>query len=182
VKKGAGELDGVQFEEVVYEGYAAGGIGVIVEVLTDNKNRTAAEVRHIFTKHGSGFAQPGAVSRGFHRKGQIFVDASSVAEDKLMDVVLEAGAEDMKKDGDQFEILTDPAAFANVTEALDRAGIKTLSAEVSLVPDVYIPVADKSVADAVMKFVSELEDNDDVRGVATNMDVDESVLKDLEEE
>ena len=118
IKKGTGEMEGVTFEEVVYEGYASGGVALIVEALTDNKNRAASEIRHIFTKHGSSFAQQGAVSRGFQRKGQIFIDASTVDEDMLMGVVLEAGAEDMKKDGDQFEVLVDPSSFTGVTEAL----------------------------------------------------------------
>jgi YebC/PmpR family DNA-binding regulatory protein len=182
IKKGTGEIEGARFEEVVYEGYAAGGIALVVTALTDNKNRAASEIRHIFTKHNSSFAGQGSVSRGFQRKGQIFVDASSVDEDRLMGVVLEAGAEDMRRDGDQFEILTDPSSFSEVTQALEDAEIATLSAEVSLVPAAYIPVADKSVASSVLKFVAELEDNDEVQGVYTNMDVDDGVLKELEAE
>ena len=180
IKKGAGELEGAVFEEIVYEGYAGGGIGLIVEVLTDNKNRAAAEVRHTFNKHGSSFAAPGSVSRGFQRKGQIFVEAKSADEDKLMALVLDAGADDLKQAGDQFEILTDPAAFADVAQALEKAGFKPTSAEVSLVPQTYVPVADKALATSVLKFVSELEDNDDVKNVYTNMDVDENTLKELD--
>ncbi len=180
IKKGAGELGGAMFEEVIYEGFVSGGIGLVVELLTDNKNRSAAEVRHIFTKHGSNFAVQGSVSRGFVRKGQIFVDAAAVEEDKLMDIILNAGGEDMKKDGDQYEILTDPSSFVGVSEALEKAGVKCLSAQVSLVPFTYVPVKDKAVAAAVMRFVSELEDHDDVQNVYTNMDVDESILEDLE--
>ena len=180
IKKGTGELEGVTYEEVTYEGYAAGGIGIIVKALTDNKNRAAAEIRHIFTRHGSNFAVSGAVSRGFERKGQIFVDASVVAEDKLMDVVLNAGADDMKNDGDQFEILTAPAAFNDVTAALEKAGIATLSAEVGMVPQIYAPVKDKSVAQTVQKFLDDLEDNEDVQNVYTNMDLDDSIAKELE--
>lgn len=179
IKKGTGEIEGVSFEEVVYECYAAGGVALVVKVLTDNKNRAASEIRHIFTKHGSNFAPRGSVSRGFQRKGQIFIDALTVEEEKLMDVILEAGAEDMKRDGEQFEILTDPANFMRVTEALEKTEIKTLGAEISLVPMTYVPIADKAVASSVLKFVTELEDNDDVQNVYTNMDVDDEILKEL---
>jgi len=179
IKKGAGELEGVSFEEVVYEGYATGGVALVVIALTDNKNRAASEIRHIFTKHGSNFAAQGSVTRGFERKGQIFVDASVVEEDRLMDVILEAGAEDMKRDGEQFEVLTDPGAFTDVNEALERAEISALGAEVALVPASYVRVADKRAASSVLKFVSELEDNDDVQNVYTNMDIDDETLKQL---
>lgn len=180
IKRGMGEIEGATYEEVVYECYTAGGVALVAEVLTDNKNRAAAEIRHVFLKHGSSFAGQGSVSRGFQRKGQIFVDATTVEEDRLVDIVLEAGAEDMKKDGEQFEILTDPASFAEVTEALEKSGVKTLSAEVALVPMTYIPVTDKAIASSVFKFVADLEDNDDIQSVHTNMDIDDDVLKELE--
>ncbi len=182
IKKGSGELEGAVFEEVVYEGYAGGGVGLIVQALTDNKNRAAAEIRHVFTKHGSSFAQQGSVSRGFHRKGQIFVDAEGVNEDELMGVVLEAGAEDMTREGDQFEILTDPNTFADVTEALEAAGIATLSADVSLVSETLVPVNDKATAASIMRFIEALEDNDDVQNVYSNMDVDEAIMQELNDE
>jgi len=181
VKKGAGEIEGVVFEEVSYEGFAAGGVALIVKGLTDNKNRAASEIRHIFTKHGSSFAVQGAVSRGFQRKGQIIVDAATVAEDKLMEIVLNAGAEDMANYGSQFEVLTDPASFSAVVDALEKAGIKTLSAEISMVPSAEVPVADKNVAASVMRFVNDLEDNDDVQNVYTNMDVDEKIMAELDQ-
>ncbi len=176
IKKGTGEIAGAQMEEITYEGFADGGVGVVVKVLTDNKNRAAAEIRHLFSKQGSSLAAQGAVSRGFKRRGQIFVDAAGMDEEKLMDIVLTAGAEDMSPDGEQFEILTDPNDFPAVCEALEKAGIKTADAEIRLVPETYVPVTDKSVAKAVMKFVEALEDNDDVQNVYTNMDVDDSVL------
>lgn len=182
IKKGTGEIEGVIFEETTYEGFAAGGVALVVRALTDNKNRAAAEIRHIFTKHGSSFAGQGSVTRGFERKGQIFVDASSVEEDRLMDIVLEAGAEDMKRDGDQFEVLTDPTVFTQVTGALEKAEITTVNAEVSLVPGTYMSISDKSTASSVLRFVMELEDNDDVQNVYTNMDVDDEVLTELEAE
>jgi YebC/PmpR family DNA-binding regulatory protein len=182
IKKGTGELAADIMEEISYEGFAEGGVGVVVKVLTDNKNRAAAEIRHIFNKHGSSFAAQGAVSRGFRRRGQIYVDAATVEEDKLMDIVLNAGADDMAPDGDQFEILTDPNAFNAVVEALEKAGIKTSDSEIRLVPDTYVPVKEKIVAKSVMRFVETLEDNDDVQNVYTNMDMDDSVLAELDKE
>ena len=182
VKKGTGELGGAVYEEVVYEGFATGGVSLVVYVLTDNKNRAAAEVRHVFQKHGSNFATHGSVARGFTRKGQILVDATKVDEDTLMGLVLDAGADDMTRDGDEFEILTDPASFESVTAALEKAGIKPNSAEITLVPHAYSPVQDKSVAHSVLKFVAELEDHDDVQNVYTNMDISDDILKELEKE
>ena len=181
IKKGTGELEGVQYEEITYEGYASGGVALVVQFITDNRNRAASEIRHIFSKHGSSFASQGAVTRGFERKGQIFIDAEKVDEDELMTRILEAGADDMKRDGDQFEVLTEPAVFADVCEALEKAEIETVSAEVSLVPETYIPVTDKSAAKSVMKMVADLEDNDDVQNVYTNMDVDDALLDELPE-
>lgn len=182
VKKGAGEIEGVTYEEVVYEGYAAGGVGLVVMGLTDNKNRAAAEIRHIFTRHGSSFASQGSVSRGFERKGQIFVDAAAVEEDKLMDIVLEAGADDMQQDGDQFEILTDPSTFSDVSEALEKAEITTMGAQIALVPTTPVPVAEKSVASSIMRFINDLEDNDDVQNVYSNMDVPDEIMAELTQE
>ena len=182
IKKGTGELEGATLEEVTYEGFAQGGVALVVKALTDNKNRAAAEIRHIFAKHGSSFASVGSVSRGFKRKGQIFVEAAAVDEDKLMGIVLDAGAEDMTKDGDQFEVLTDPASFDPVVTALDKAEIKKSSAEVTLVPENYVPLTDKAVAKAVLKFVEELEDNDDVQNVYTNLDLDDAMLNELGKE
>ena len=182
IKKGAGELDGMVLEEVGYEGFASGGVSLVVKVLTDNKNRAAAEIRHVFAKHGCNFASQGSVSRGFKRKGQIFVDASAVDEDKLMGIVLDAGAEDMQKDDDQFEILTDPGTFEAVVAALEKEGIQRSAAEVTLVPDTYVPVADKSVARSVLKFIEDLEDNEDVQNVYSNIDVADAVLNELGKE
>ncbi len=179
VKKGTGELGATTFEEIVYEGYAAGGVGLVVKVLTDNKNRAAAEVRHIFTKHGSSFATQGSVTRGFERRGEIMVEAGAADEEQLMDLVLEAGADDMLQQEDGFEIVTQPTTFADVTEALEKAGIPTVSAEVGLFTTAPIPIADLSKAKSVMRFVFALEDNDDVQEVYHNMDVDDSIADEL---
>ncbi len=180
IKKGAGELEGVSYEEITYEGFAAGGIGLVVSVLTDNKNRAAAEIRHAFGKHGSSFAAPGSVSRGFERKGQIFVDASKVKEDDLMAIVLDAGADDMVHDGDQFEILTPPGSFSAVSVALEKAGVPVLSGEVSMVATTPVPVTEVNVASAVLRFIEDLEEKDDVQAVYHNMDVEDAVLDQLQ--
>jgi YebC/PmpR family DNA-binding regulatory protein len=182
IKKGTGESGGATFEEVVYEGYAGGGVSLIVYVLTDNRNRAAAEIRHIFSKHGSSFAQQGSVSRNFERKGQLIVDASSIDEDKLMDIALEAGADDMLNDGEQFEILTDPSVFNDVCDALESAGVETLSKEVTLLPTLPVMVDDPAVAKAVLKFIAALEDNDDVQNVYSSMDMTDEVMEAVGEE
>lgn len=180
IKKGAGELEGAAaFDEVVYEGYAPGGIAAVVIALTDNKNRTAAEIRHVFTRHKANMAGQGAVLRNFERKGQIFVDASTVEEDKLLDIVLNVGAEDMRRDGDNFEILTQPSTFSEVVDALNKADIKPVSAEIALVPLAYVTISDKATASAAMSFVSELEDMDDVQNVYTNMDIPDEIVNSL---
>lgn len=182
VKKGAGEIEGVVYEEIVYEGYASGGVGLIVMALTDNKNRAASEIRHIFTKNGSSFAAQGAVSRGFVRKGQIIVDAAAADEEKLMDLALEAGAEDVKSEDGAFEIVTDPTAYSSVMDALAKAQIPTTSSEISMLPIITIPVNDPAQAKSVMKFIEALEDNDDVQNVYSNMDVADEVMAKLGEE
>ncbi len=182
IKKGTGELEGGQLEEMTYEGFAPGGVAVVASVLTDNKNRAVSEIRHIFTKHSANLASQGAVSRGFKRKGQIIIDAATISEDKLMDIVLEAGAEDMQRDGDEFEVLTEPADFDAVSDALEKAEIKTLNAEILLLADNYLPVTEQSVAASLLRFLNELEDQDDIQNVYTNMDIDEELLKKIRPE
>ena len=180
IKKGTGELEGAILEEIIYEGFAEGGVGLVVKILTDNKNRAAAEIRHVFTRNNSSFAAQGAVSRGFRRRGQIYVAVAGADEEKLMNTALEAGAEDMRQDGDNFEILTEPGSFPAVMEALEKAGFKTEDSEVRFVPDSYVPVTEPAVAKAVMRFVEALEENDDVQDVYTNMDVDDTLLAKLD--
>jgi len=180
IKKGTGELEGGQLDEVSYEGYVGGGVALIVKVLTDNKNRAAAEIRHAFTKFGSNLAAQGAVSRGFKRKGQIVVDAKAMEEDTLMMIALDAGAEDMQLEEGMFEIVTEPGAYDAVSAALEKAGIKTESSEVTMIPDSYMSVTDKSVASHAMKFIEALEEIDDVQNVYTNMDVADTVMQELE--
>lgn len=179
IKRGAGELEGEVLEEVTFEGYGQGGVGLVVQTFTNNRNRSAAEIRHIFTRHGASFAGQGSVLRSFQRKGDIMVDASKVEEDKLMELVLEAGAEDMTKEGDEFEVITDPSQFMNVVDALKKANIPMTQSEISLLPDTMIPISDKSKAEAMIRFIEELEDLDDVQNVYSNFDVDPSIAEQL---
>lgn len=179
IKKGTGEIGGAAYEEMVYEGYAPGGVGLIVRVLTDNKNRTAAEVRHIFTRHNGSLGSQGSVSRLFQRKGQIIVKAESAQEDKLMEIALEAGAEDMQNEDGAYEILTAPGQFMNVVDALNKAGIPMDVSEETLLPLNYVPVTDKAQASAILKFVEALEELEDVQNVYANFDIDDELLKQI---
>ncbi len=184
IKKGTGELAADVLEEITYEGYAQGGVGLVVKVLTDNKNRAAAEVRNIFKKNNSDFADLGSVSRGFERKGTIMIPAAEgLTEDKVMEVVLNAGADDMEAEEDGFTITCQPAAFSDVCAALETAGINfdQENSQVGLVPMTPVPVQEVSVAKAVYKFVAALEEHDDVQDVYTNMDVDDAIVEQLEE-
>ena len=182
IKKGTGELEGGQLTEGSYEGYAAGGIAVVVKVLTDNKNRSASEVRHAFTKAGANLAEQGAVSRTFQRKGQIFINKDQTDEDTLMDLVLEAGAEDLKTDGDQFEVIADPNDFLAVSEAITNAGIEMEESEITMIPDLVVEVTELDKANSIMRFVDALEALDDVQDVYTNFDISDEVAAQLEAE
>ena len=180
IKKGTGEIASEQLEEIVYEGYAGGGVALVVKALTDNKNRAASVIRHVFTKFGSGFAGQGSVVRSFKRKGQILVDTNLAEEERLMSIVLEAGAEDLQQDGDAYEILTDPSNYQAVIDALEKAEIKTSSSEITLIPDSYVTVTDKSTASHILKFIEALEESDDVQDVYSNLDIDDALLAELE--
>lgn len=182
IKKGTGELEGGQLEEGSYEGYAAGGIAVVVKVLTDNKNRSAAEVRHAFTKASANLAEQGAVSRMFQRKGQILIAKDKIDEDTLMELVLEAGAEDLKTEGEQFEVITDPNDFLTVSEAVTNAGIDMDESEITMIPDLIVEVTELKQAESIMRFVDALEELDDVQDVYTNFDISDDVAAQLEAE
>ena len=182
IKKGTGELEGGQLEEGSYEGYAAGGIAVVVKVLTDNKNRSIAEVRHAFTKANASMADQGAVSRMFQRKGQILIDTDKADEETLMDLVLEAGAEDLKTEHDQFEVTTDPHDFDVVSEAITTAGIDMADSAITLIPDLVVEVTDLDQAKSIMRFVDALEELDDVQDVYTNFDISDEIATQLADE
>ncbi|MEE9367884.1 MAG: YebC/PmpR family DNA-binding transcriptional regulator [Pontiella sp.] len=182
IKKGTGELEGGQLSEGSYEGYAAGGIAVVVKVLTDNKNRSASEVRFCFTKAGSELSAQGSVSRVFQRKGQILIEKDKTDEDTLMELVLDAGAEDLKTEGDQFEVITDPADFDVVSEAITNAGIDMAESEITMIPDLVVEVTDLKQATSIMNFVDKLEELDDVQDVYTNFDISDEIAAQLEAE
>lgn len=182
IKKGTGELEGGRLEEGSYEGYAAGGIAVVVKVLTDNKNRSASEVRQAFKKAGANMAEQGAVSRMFQRKGQIFIDKDQTDEEALMELVLEAGAEDLKTEGDQFEVITDPNDYDVVSDAITQAGIDMAESEITMIPDVVTEVTDVDKAESIMRFVEALEELDDVQDVYTNFDISDEIAAQLDAE
>lgn len=176
IKKGTGELPGVTYEEVTYEGYAPGGVAVLVEVLTDNKNRTAGEIRSIFTKHGGHLAGIGAVKHLFHRKGQLLISKDQISEDDLLAVALEAGAEDVITHAENYEVLTDPHQFEAVHKALEAKGVKPQSAEIAQLPISSVPVTDEKTARAVLDLLDALEDHDDVQNVYSSEDIPDEIL------
>ncbi len=176
IKKGTGELPGVSYEEVMYEGYAPGGVAVLVEALTDNKNRTTAEVRNIFTKHGGNMAGAGSTAWIFHKKGYILVEKGGVEEEKLMDLALGAGAEDLKAEGTSYEIITPPKDLDTVRLALEKAGVKPQSAELTMIPASTVPVKDEETAKKALAFIEALEDHDDVNHAYANFDIPDEIL------
>ncbi|HXI84571.1 MAG TPA: YebC/PmpR family DNA-binding transcriptional regulator [Verrucomicrobiae bacterium] len=178
IKKGTGELPGVTYEEITYEGYGPGGVALLMELLSDNKNRTAAEIRQIFTKHGGNMAVMGAVKHLFHRKGQILVAKEQISDfDQLLLVVLDAGAEDMITHPDNYSILTDPHQIEVVHKALEAKGIKPESAEVAFLPLTPLPVMDEKTARSVLALIDALEDSDDVQNVYSNCDIPDEILE-----
>lgn len=176
IKKGTGELEGAIYEEIIYEGYGPGGVAVLVECMTDNKNRTVAEVRSFFSKSGGNLGESGCVSWMFDKKGSILVDKSSVDEEKLMELAIEAGAEDVEEEDDDFQILTAPEDFPDVREALEKGDISFIEASVSMIPKNVIEVADEKTANQLMKLLENLEDNEDVQKVHANFDIPDEIM------
>lgn len=172
IKKGTGELEGATYEEKLYEGYGAGGVAILVEVLTDNNNRAAATVRNIFSKTGGNLGATGSVAYMFNRKGVIEYDAETVSEDEVMDAGLEAGAEDIVAEDGVITVTTDPSDFATVLEALQAKGFESVSAGVEMVPDTY-QECDEDTTRKVLKLIDKLEDDDDVQNVYSNLDIPE---------
>ncbi|MCI6663207.1 MAG: YebC/PmpR family DNA-binding transcriptional regulator [Spirochaetia bacterium] len=172
IKKGTGELGGASYEEKLYEGYGPGGVAILVEVLTDNNNRAAANVRNIFSKSGGNLGATGSVAYMFNRKGVIEYDAEVVSEDEVMDVALEAGADDIVTEDGIITVTTDPANFESILEVLQGKGYESVSAEVAMVPDMYSAV-DNETATKLQKLIDRLEEDDDVQNVYTNADFPE---------
>ena len=176
IKRGMGELEGVNYDEITYEGYGPNGVAVMVETMTDNRNRTVAELRHLFSKNGGNLGESGSVAWMFDKKGYIVVDKAAKPEEELFDVAIEAGADDMQDDGDVWEILTTAENFESVTEAIKKAGIQPQAAEISMIPQNYIHL-EGADATQMMKLYDALDDNDDVQKVYANFDIDESEME-----
>jgi YebC/PmpR family DNA-binding regulatory protein len=178
IKKGVGELEGVNYEEVHYEGYGPHGVAIYVQCLTDNKNRTASEIRNIFSKKGGSLAGAGSVAWIFEKKGLLVVPESEVSEERLMEIVLQAGAEDLSSSNGKFEIVTDPSKFEAVRESLERAKISPESAELTLIPKNQVPLTSEK-ARTVLVLIEALEDHDDVQNVSANFEIPDEVMKEL---
>ena len=180
IKRGSGaDADGARYEEITYEGYAPGGIALYVEALTDNRNRTAQEVRHSFTRNGGNLGETGSTAFMFTRKGVVVVEkAVAPDEERLLEIVLEAGAEDLRDSESSWDIVSDPAAFTQVRDALETAGVEVFSAEISMMPQTTIPV-DGGEAKQVLNLIESLEDLDDVQNVYANFDIPEEVMASL---
>ena len=177
IMKGIGELPGVSYEETLYEGYGPGGVAILIEALTDNKNRTGAEIRYIMTKHGGNLGEAGCVSWLFVKKGYILVDKTRIDEDTLMSAALDAGAEDMRNDPkeDNYEVITAPGDMGKVKTSMEESGIPVSLAEITMLPKNYVALDEKS-AEQMIRLLELLEDHDDVQNVYTNFDLPEEVI------
>ena len=176
IKRGTGDLEGVNYEEITYEGYGIGGVAVLIETMTDNRNRTVAEIRHLFSKNGGNLGEAGSVAWMFDKKGYIVVDKTAKPEEELFEIALEAGADDMQEDGESFEIFTTPETFEAVSEAIKGANIEPQAAEISMFPQNYIHL-EGAEAKQMLKLYEAIEDNDDVQNVYANFDIDESEME-----
>lgn len=177
IKRGTGELPGVIYEEITYEGYAQGGVAIMVEALSDNKNRISSEIRNIFTKKGGNLSGAGSVSWQFHRKGFITIDKGEAGEDKLFNIAIEAGAEDFKAEADSYEITTSPENFEPVKEAVKKNNIKINLAEITSLPASTIKITDEDTARKILELVESLEEHDDVQHVYANFDIPDEIIQ-----
>jgi len=178
IQKGTGELEGASYDEITYEGYGPGGVAVMVEVVTDNKNRTVAEIRHLFSKYGGNLGESGSVGWIFTKKGLIEVETAKAHEDTLLELALEHGASDMTTEGDLFEITTPPELFETVRAALEAKGIPMASAEITMIPSTSVRLEGKH-AESMIKLYEALEDHDDIQKAFANFDIDDAVLEQL---
>lgn len=176
IKKGTGELEGMSFEEVSYEAYGPGGVAVLIDCLTDNKNRTVADLKYIFDRHGGNIGSPGCVSWIFEKKGVIAFDKSKIEEEKLLEVALDAGAEDVSQSGDQFEVVMKPNDFEKIKKAFDSLGLKYSLAEISMIPQNTVHLEGKK-AEQMLNLMEVLEDNEDINHVYANFDIPDEVLE-----
>ena len=180
IKRGTGELEGVRYESVTYEGYAPNGVAVMCECLTDNRNRTGSEVKNVFTRNGGSLAEPGAVAWQFERKGVLNIDASATTEDDLMAAALDAGAEDIADLGDSWQVTTGPSDLHVVRDALEAAGIRVRSIDLTMLATQTVPLTDASAAKTVLRVLDALEEHDDVQNVFANFDIPDDVLQAVE--
>jgi len=178
IQRGTGELPGATYEEIQFEGYGPGGVALLVNVTTDNRNRTVSEIRHMFTKGGGNLGEAGSVAWMFHKKGSIVVPKAKAKEDDVMNIVLENGGEDLNDDGDNWEITTDPGAYEGVLEAVKKAGIEVVHSEVGMVPQNYIKL-EGSAASQMIRLLETIEDHDDVQNVYSNFDMDQAQLAEM---
>jgi YebC/PmpR family DNA-binding regulatory protein len=176
IQRGTGELAGVNYEEISFEGYGPGGVAIIVDVLTDNRNRAVSEIRHAFSKHGGNLGETGSVRFMFHKKGLIAIEKGAATEEQLMDIVLEHGGEDLNDEGDSWEIITDPAAYETVLAAIKAADIPTVMSEVTMVADTYTKLEGSS-ANQMIRLLEVLEDCDDTQNVYSNFDMDSDQME-----
>ncbi|MCW5961833.1 MAG: YebC/PmpR family DNA-binding transcriptional regulator [Pyrinomonadaceae bacterium] len=176
IKRGTGDLEGVNYEEITYEGYGPGGVALLIETMTDNRNRTVAELRHLLSKNGGNLGESGSVAWMFDRKGYLMVDRSKRSEEELFEIAIEAGAEDVKTDDDNFEIFTTQEDFDAVVDAVKAAGIEPDAAEISMIPQNYIKL-EGADARAMMKLYEAIDDHDDVQNLYANFDIDESEME-----
>jgi len=179
IKKGTGDIEGVRYEEVVYEGYGSGGVAVLVETLTDNRNRTASEIRHLFSKNGGSLGEAGCVSWLFERKGILFVRGEGVDEDKLLSACLESGAEDLVKEEGGFTVMTKPSVLSDVREKLQVLGYTVEKAELDMIPKNHVKVESREDAARILRFMDALEDHDDVQNVYSNFDIDDEMIEEI---
>lgn len=175
IQKGTGELEGITYEEVSYEGYGPGGVAIYVEALSDNRNRTVSELRHIFSKNGGRIGESGCVAWMFKRKGYIVVEKAKASEDELLDIALEAGAEDLREDGSNYEIFTSPEDYESVVNALKEHNIELAASNLGFIPQNYVKLEGKQ-AHQLLRLMEELEDHDDVQHVWANFDIDEEEI------
>ena len=177
IKRGTGELEGVRYESVTYEGYAPNGVAVLVECLTDNRNRTGSEVKNIFSRNGGSMAEPGAVSWQFDRKGVLLLEKAAATEDDLMLAAVDAGAEDIADQGDTWQVTTSATDLHTVRDALGGAGIRTSSTDLTMLPAQTVPLSDATAAKSVLRVIDALEEHDDVQSVYANFDIPDDVLQ-----
>jgi len=179
IKKGTGEIAGEVYDEIMYEGYGPGGVAVLVECLTDNRNRTVADVRHYFAKNNGNLGESGCVAWMFDKKGLLLVEKEGVSEEELMDKALEAGADDVIEEESEFHILTAPEDFDEVRNALEEGGLSFLEASVSMIPQNTVDVTEEKVGRSLLKLMESLEDHDDVQNVFSNFDIDDALMDEL---